>query len=989
VGSASAATFTVTNNGDAGVAGDLRFAINAANAAGPGSHTINFTTTGTIALTAPLPILGVSGNQNITIAGPGSNLLTVSGNNTTRVFFADQGNISISGLSILAGNATGGRGGDSQSGGGAGGGGGMGAGGGLYINNTANVRLIGVNFANNRAIGGTGGTSTGSPIPVAFTGNYTAGGGGGGLGGAGGLGTANGGILLGAVVGAGGGGGLYGSGGNNTSLAGGGGGGQATNGADDGMGGGGGGGSITSPGTNGLPPNGGAPSGGSSGSPGMPGGFGGGGGGGDGADPGGNGGTHGGGGGAGQGAGGHGGDHGGGGGGAQQTAGIASPGGNGGYGGGGGGGAFGFTSGTGGFGAGNAGTSNTNGGNGGDGGSGFGGAVFVRQGGTLVVVDGNLPAGNVVAVGSGGTGGLLPGSAGIAATGRAFYLDNVNLTFVTTGANVSVVGDDIAGFGALLKAGTGTLSLTGSSDYTGPTTVAAGTLNVNGSITSSVLVNNGATLSGIGRVGPTVMNGTISPGNSIGTLSINGNYVQNPGSTYVVEINTARQSDRIQVTGQATINGGTVQVIAQPGNYAPGIRYLILNANNGRAGAYNNLTLFGLNRSAVLLYQGNNIFLVTALTRPELIASAQTFNQNSVLNVLLAPNLPPGVQTILDNVSINTIEGASLALDELSGAIHGSLLSYSRFNSVMTGQLLNDQLQGTLERPDDCGDSTNADRLLPCGWNAWLRMRGSSGGASNSDGNSGLDATAVGGLFGLDRWLSKTTRVGIYGGYNHSRVQTQGLNEDASVNMYDIGINASQTNGPWYLLGNAGYGMNEYTVKRTLNFGALFQQADSNYHGNLFNMGLEGGRILRYGDLAILPHLGLQFINYQNNDFIESGGGPAGLIGTSLDGRSMFGSFGSRLSYDLIHGPLAMEWRLQGRLLHDFMGDDRSGNMQFVSGGNQFMIQGAQTGQTMFYGGIGTTINYQDRARFFLDYTVLTSTRFTNHMGTGGVEVRY
>ncbi|MCE9530756.1 MAG: hypothetical protein K8T89_06480, partial [Planctomycetes bacterium] len=281
-GSASATTFTVLNVNDSG-AGSLRDAITNANAtAGP--HQINFAAnvTGTISLASPLPILG----QSMSINGPGASVLTVSGNNTTRVFFADIGTSTISGLTVFAGNATGGRGADTNAAGG-GGGGGMGAGGGLYINRTASVTLSGVVFRSNRAVGGTGGNSSGAFSTNVVT-PFAAGGGGGGLGGNGGAGGVRPAGSNPFVFGAGGGGGLYGNGGNNVDNAAGGGGGQVFPGGDDGVGtsGGGGGGGITSagqPGTaggaGGGPPGTGGDGGGGFTSDGNPGGYGGGGGG--------------------------------------------------------------------------------------------------------------------------------------------------------------------------------------------------------------------------------------------------------------------------------------------------------------------------------------------------------------------------------------------------------------------------------------------------------------------------------------------------------------------------------------------------------------------------------------------------------------------------------------------------------------------------------------------------------------------------------------
>jgi hypothetical protein len=80
------ATFSVTNTNDSG-AGSLRQAILDANAAA-GADTINFT--GTMADTTPDTITLTTGqlviSDDLTITGPGANLLTINGNNASRVF---------------------------------------------------------------------------------------------------------------------------------------------------------------------------------------------------------------------------------------------------------------------------------------------------------------------------------------------------------------------------------------------------------------------------------------------------------------------------------------------------------------------------------------------------------------------------------------------------------------------------------------------------------------------------------------------------------------------------------------------------------------------------------------------------------------------------------------------------------------------------------------------------------------------------------------
>ncbi|WXF86271.1 S8 family serine peptidase [Pseudomonas syringae pv. atrofaciens] len=108
--------------------------------------------------------------------------------------------------------------------------------------------------------------------------------------------------------------------------------------------------------------------------------------------------------------------------------------------------------------------------------------------------------------------------------------------------------------GSLIKSGAGRLILEGANTYRGDTLVNGGLLSVNGSLVSDVQVNAGGTLGGNGQIGGlTARNGGIvAPGNSIGTLQVNGNVTLEPGSTYAVELSPTA-SDRIVATGSATV----------------------------------------------------------------------------------------------------------------------------------------------------------------------------------------------------------------------------------------------------------------------------------------------------------------------------------------------------------------------------------------------------------------------------------------------------
>jgi hypothetical protein len=127
---AATVTITVTNTNDSG-AGSLRQAI-ADAAAG---DTINF------GLTYPATIVLTSGqlkiNKNLTISGPGASHLTISGNDSSRVFNVNAGvNVTISGVTIADGKVT------------------LGSGGGIF--NGGALTVTDSTLANNNAESGAG-----------------------------------------------------------------------------------------------------------------------------------------------------------------------------------------------------------------------------------------------------------------------------------------------------------------------------------------------------------------------------------------------------------------------------------------------------------------------------------------------------------------------------------------------------------------------------------------------------------------------------------------------------------------------------------------------------------------------------------------------------------------------------------------------------------------------------------------------------------------
>jgi len=124
----------------------------------------------------------------------------------------------------------------------------------------------------------------------------------------------------------------------------------------------------------------------------------------------------------------------------------------------------------------------------------------------------------------------------------------------------------ITGTGSVTKLGVGTVILTGTSNYVGPTDINAGVLQVDGSLSGSIVNVNTGTLSGTGTIANAVNVGDsigvgdseLSPGASIGTLAT-GAVTFNKDARFTLEINTtALTTDLLNSSGAVSLGLGVV-----------------------------------------------------------------------------------------------------------------------------------------------------------------------------------------------------------------------------------------------------------------------------------------------------------------------------------------------------------------------------------------------------------------------------------------------
>lgn len=211
--------------------------------------------------------------------------------------------------------------------------------------------------------------------------------------------------------------------------------------------------------------------------------------------------------------------------------------------------------------------------------------------------------------------GSLAGS-GVVRTGGA------NLTIGTNNLSTSFSGS-ISDIGSISKVGTGTLSLSGPSFYTGGTQIQAGTLviaNVGTGTsalgTGNVFVGTAGKLAGVGTVlGDTVLAGTLSPGNSPGMMTFAGALsLQN---TAVVQMELSGLGvDNITVGGLLTYDG--TLAITLVGGYRPevGETFALFDAGSVAIGSQFDAITFNRTGYAGEMNYATGVLTITAVPEP-------------------------------------------------------------------------------------------------------------------------------------------------------------------------------------------------------------------------------------------------------------------------------------------------------------------------------------------------------------------------------------
>ena len=289
---------------------------------------------------------------------------------------------------------------------------------------------------------------------------------------------------------------------------------------------------------------------------------------------------------------------------------------------------------------------------------------------------------------SGGTsvsGGTLRTS-NLSSIGSGVLGVSSGAVFEFTNAGDVTFANGLTGSGVFQKLGAGTLSFLDPFSI-GTLAVNQGKVRLNGQMTGDAQIASGASLDGIGRITGSVTNaGTIAPGNSIGTLTIDGNYVHDSNAILEIEFDAAGNIDLLDIGGTAQLNGGILRFVSLGG--AEGAGGTFLSAAGGVTGTFDTVETVGSQVPVTVIYSANEGVVAPSVlsARPstfnsQALAAADSslaFSSGLISNALRADSGNAAWIEAFGASGSRDAQGATLAYDhETSGGAIGGQVALS------------------------------------------------------------------------------------------------------------------------------------------------------------------------------------------------------------------------------------------------------------------------------------------------------------------------
>lgn len=541
-------------------------------------------------------------------------------------------------------------------------------------------------------------------------------------------------------------------------------------------------------------------------------------------------------------------------------------------------------------------------------GSGTGNAVRIEQGAVVEVGalaasgDTNFVFNNATLRATGSSSAFLDSSLGTIDIGAS------SLTFDTNTFDIGI-GEGVlfttAPNGKLEFVGNGSATINNAQNILGGTFVHNGTSLIIGDenagdfeYVSDVTMYSNATLKGKATINGSIQNGggVIAPGNSIGTLRLTGNY----GGAGILQIEAdgiAGTADKLIVGGDVDIQQTVLDLVLTPdteSNWPVNLMSPFIVIDKESAGrvtgdfqsVQDNLAFLD---ASVNYEAGDGNDVEVSLARNSTTPGNVTSDTQSVGVGEAAEKLGTG-HAVHDAVMLLATDQVQAAYDSLGGEFNAS----ARTAFLEDSRILRSAVWDRLYDADSGinGRSANTAYAEMGGVTLWQRAFGQL--TTSSHDSAEMKRKTGGIVFGADKALWGSTRVGFMGAYSRSQMDVDSLNSKGKANNFSAGAYVGASRDQWSMRFGAAATWHQLDSKRSVVVGNTgFDELSSDQDAVSIQGFGEVAYHVNYGKWSFEPFANAAVVGLHSKAFEEEGSAAALQADAQVD-TALFTTVGIR-----------------------------------------------------------------------------------------------
>ncbi len=496
--------------------------------------------------------------------------------------------------------------------------------------------------------------------------------------------------------------------------------------------------------------------------------------------------------------------------------------------------------------------------------------------------------------------------------------------------------------------------------------------------------------------GDVVNNGTLNLDGNFAVSIIDGDYTNHSRATLGVAVGNG-QSDRLDVSGTAEIEGGNLRILPR-GVVRDGETHEVLKAGaiNGR---YDSHGIPSMVLSFTESYSTDSLALEshrkpyyealagTGLESPNNSAVSSTLMQ-SIKDSPVGP-MANAINTLDRQSSAGALAGA---MDQLSSEPYTAGAALGAMNRAGFSENVTSRLESLRTDSFPVGDSAEVsvdetDRKKS-DWSPWARFNYTTADQEGGQGFTGYsyDSTAMN--LGIDRAFSDRLLLGASLGLASSTAETTRQGAEIEAESIQMGLYGSWNEKAYFIDGSLMLAYSDYDSLRHMP--AFSTAARGDYHGRDYSFYLGGGYIWPVQDWNLAPIASLQYTNHREKAFTETGAGALNLDIEGSKARSLLGRAGLRLSRQIklskdmkIMPEFTLQW---GR---EFADRCQQAVARFSGGGTPMNISGVSSKRNSALAGAKITALVGDSLSLFASYEGEYRSDFDAHSFRAGLKFSF